>query len=1019
MMDLARFAMEKRLISALFTFLILGGGYYGYKNLPRFEDPEFMIRQAQIITPYEGANAEEVAEEVTEVIEGAIQQIAGVKEIKSLSSIGLSEARVEFSIASTKSRLALQQKFTQLRAKISDTQSRLPPNAGPAVVHDDFGDVYGLYFAITGDGYSLSQLNDYAKALQRELVLVPGVSKVVLSGAAQEVIYVEYAPTRLFGLGLLPEQVAQALKGQNLIASAGAAPAGDLRLAIRPESAIDSVEAIEGLVIADPASGRVHRLRDVANVIRGQKEPAWLRFFRNGQPAVVMGVSGILGGNVVRMGDDVKVRMAELIGDRPIGIDVTPISDQGETVRVSVNGFVSNVLLALAIVVGTLLVFMGLRSGILMGGILLVTVAATLFGMYVFGLHMQRVSLGALIIALGILVDNAIVVVEGTLVQVHQGEDATSAASAIVHKTKWPLLGGTIVGFLAFSPIGFSPDNTGEYAGSLFWTITIALVFSWLIAIWLTPYFCTLLLMPKPMDDNTPKPGEGFILRGYRRFLEGVLRFRWITMALVAVALTFAVALFGLVRPGFFPASTRAQLVVDYLVPEGTDIDRTTADVTEIAAWVRNQEGVRGTNTVVGGGHLRFMLTYSAESASPSYGQILVDVADSTAIEPLLPLILEHIEQKYPDAGAKVWKFSLGPGGGSKIEARFTGPEPTMLRGLAERASAIFAKEGAVGVKDDWRSMVRVVRPRISQPNAKRLGLSQNDISKAFAGNFDGTIIGFYREADELRQIIMRPTKSNRDDVADLNGVQIFSPVTGKYVPVSQVVDAFDVVFENGRLRRVDRSLSITAQADPPLGVLASDLFARVRPRIEAIELPPGYRLQWDGEYGASQEANSGLASTMPFGFGAMVVVVFLLFNAVRQPLIIWLTVPLAFVGVIYGLILTDTPLEFMAILGVLSLTGMLIKNAIVLIDQIDAEIAEGKARMTAIVDAAVSRARPVVLAALTTILGVVPLLWDPFFKSLAIVIICGLSFATVLTLLIVPTFYATFFRVGGGETWK
>lgn len=1015
-MDLARFAIEKRVVSALMTILILVAGYYAYQNLPRFEDPEFVIRQAQIITPYTGASAEEVAEEVTEVIENAIQQLSGVKEIKSVSSIGLSEVTVEFTIASARDRSALHQKFTQLRAKISDTQRSLPPNAGPAIVYDDFGDVYALYFAITGDGYTLSQLNDYAKTLQRQLVLVDGVSKVVLKGAPQQVIYVEYSPARLVNLGLSSGQVAQALEGQNVVTSSGTARAGDLRMTIRPETAIDSVDAIGDLVIANSSNGRTYRLRDIATVSRGVKEPVSQRFFRDGRPAVVIGVSNSIGGNVVTMGDAVKERMAELLSERPIGIDVTPISDQGESVRVSVDDFVGNVILALAIVVGTLLVFMGLRSGILMGGILLVTVAGTLFGMYAFGLDMQRISLGALIIALGMLVDNAIVVVEGTLVRVQKGQSTASAASAVVNQTKWPLLGGTIVGFLAFSPIGFSPDNTGEYAGSLFWTIMISLLFSWLIAVWLTPYFCTLLLKPKPVEEEAPQPTEHFILRGYRRFLERAIRFRWITIALVVGTLASAISLFSLVPPGFFPASTRAQFVVDYFLPEGTDIDRTTADVTEIATWVRGLDGVTGTNAVVGGGHLRFMLTYASESASPAYGQILVDVSDFRDIDALLPVIAGHIEQDFPDARAKVWKFVLGPGGGSKIEARFSGSDPAVLRSLAGQANAILAKEGAIGIKDDWREMVRVVRPRINEAHAKRLGLTQNDISSAIAGHFDGSTIGLYREADELRQIIMRPTKDNRDNVADLNDVQVFSPVTGKYVPVSQVVDAFDVVFENGRMRRIDRTLSITAQADPAPGVLSGDLFERVRPAIEAIELPPGYTFKWDGEYGSSLEANEGLASTMPFGFGAMIIVVILLFNAIRQPVIIWLTVPLAFIGVIYGLILTDTPLEFMAVLGILSLTGMLIKNAIVLIDQTDAEIADGKARMTAIVDAAVSRVRPVVLGVLTTVLGVLPLLWDPFFQSLAVVIVCGLSFATVLTLVIVPTLYAAFFRVRGHE---
>ncbi len=442
----------------------------------------------------------------------------GVDEVKSVSQPGLSTVTVKFTIQSTPGYDELYQRFAQMRAKVSDAQGRLPPNALESQVYDDFGDVYALYYAVTGEGWSLPELHDYAQDLQRELVTVDGVSKVVLSGVQDEVVYVEYVPSRLVELGLTPGQIAQLLEGQNFVIPGGAVVAGELRMEIRPTGGLTSVEALEDLLISDPSSGTSFRLGDVAEVSRG---------------------------------------LAELEPDRPLGIDVMPISDQSVTVKASVDNFVVNVIMALAIVIGTLLVFMGLRSGILMGGILLVTVAGTLFGMYLYGLDMQRISLGALIIALGMLVDNAIVVVEGALVRVQKGESAASASRAIVEQTKWPLLGGTIVGILAFSPIGFSPDNTGEYASSLFWTIAISLLFScspvllfsWLVAVWLTPYFCTLLLKP---DPNARPKGENIILRGYRKLLALAIRVRWITVGLVVALLLSAVAMFSQVPPGFF-----------------------------------------------------------------------------------------------------------------------------------------------------------------------------------------------------------------------------------------------------------------------------------------------------------------------------------------------------------------------------------------------------------------------------------------------------------------------------------
>ena len=411
------------------------------------------------------------------------------------------------------------------------------------------------------------------------------------------------------------------------------------------------------------------------------------------------------------------------------------------------------------------------------------------------------------------------------------------------------------------------------------------------------------------------------------------------------------------------------------------------------------------------------MLSYESENQNSAYGQILVDVENFNQIEDLRADLQGWIDAEYPNANAKVWQFVLGPGGGSKIEARFFGPDPVVLRGLAGQAKNVMRDAGAIAVKDDWREQVQVIRPVINTENARRLGLTQGEISNALNNHLNGARLGVYRERDELRNVIMRPFEADRNDVGGLRDIQVYSQVAGGYIPIAQVVDRFDVEFEAGNLRRIDRKLAITAQGDNPPGVRSGDLFDEVRGPIEEIVLPPGYTLSWEGEYGSSLEANAGLASTMPLGFGAMILVVIFLFNALRQPLIIWLAVPLALIGVIWGLAGSQTPLEFMAILGILSLTGLLIKAAIVLIDETDTQIASGKPRLLASVDSAVSRVRPVVLGVLTTVLGVVPLLWDPFFKSLAVVIICGLSFATILTLIVVPALYAIFFRVGSEET--
>lgn len=1008
---LAQFAINKRLISAISTLLILLVGYMSYNELPRFEDPEFTIRVAQIVTPYPGATADQVSEEVTEVIENALQQLEGVKELKSASTPGLSTVSVEFTLEAASSRNELLERFAQMRAKVSDVQTQLPPDALPSQVYDDFGDVFALYFAIIGDGFSMAEIHDQAKELQRKLAPVEGVSKVSITGAPQEVIYVEFDPAQLIKIGLSPSQIAQVLNGQNVVSPAGSVLAGESRLELRPLAGVGTLDAIENLVISHPQSGSTYQLSDIAEVTRGYKEPATKLLFRDGRPAIGLAISNELGGNVVEMGEAVAERLSLLEAQLPAGIEILTISDQPELVEDSVGDFVMNVVMAIAIVVVTLLLFMGLRSGLMMGGILLVTVAGTLFGMYLFNLDMQRISLGALIIALGMLVDNAIVVVEGTLVRVQKGEDPTKATLAVVKQTQWPLLAGTLVGILAFSPIGFSPDNTGEYAGSLFWTILISLFFSWIVAIWLTPYYCVQFLKaPKAVKDKSK------LLIWFEAMLSKALRLRVLVMSVVGGLFVSAVLGFAMVPPGFFPASTRAQFVLDYQLPQGTDISQTETDIKAIEEHVLTLDGVTSTNVSVGGGHVRFMLVYEAEDQNSGYAQILIDVENYEQVAPLQSELQPWLNENYPQANAKVWQFVLGPGGGSKVEAQFSGPDPVVLRDLASTAKAILTSAGAENVKDDWKEQVRTIRPVVDSENARRLGLTQSDIAKALNTQLVGENIGHFREGEEILPVVMRPHIDNRDDVAELRDVQIFSPNTGEYVPITQVVERFDMVFEPGKLRKIDRELTITAQADNAHGTSSGDLFEQVKEQIEGIELPPGYSLEWKGEYGNSKEANEGLAKTMPLGFGAMALVVIFLFNTVRQPLIIWLTVPLALIGVVWGMVALQTPLEFMAILGVLSLTGMLIKNAIVLVDEIDLQIAGGKARLTSVIEATASRVRPVVLGVLTTVLGVVPLLWDPFFNSLAVVIVCGLTFATILTLVVVPVLYALFFNVGMDE---
>ncbi|EGQ7978399.1 efflux RND transporter permease subunit VexD [Vibrio cholerae] len=1011
-MDIARYTLAKRTSVWVLIALTLIGGYISYLKLGRFEDPEFVIRQAVIVTPYAGATAQEVADEVTDVIEGAVQTLQELKEVKSVSMQGRSEVTVEIKLEFAKSSAQLQQVWDKLRRKVADVQRQLPPGAGASIVNDDFSDVYALFYAVTGEGFSDKQLQDYVDTLRRELVLVPGVAKAATLAEQQEAIFIEMSSERMAEFGLSVERVLQVLQKQSLVTVAGSVDAQQMRIPVIPKSNISSLVDLTNLQVAVGSNNAVVRLGDIANISRGYTEPASMLMRYNGQRAIGFGISNVTGGNVVEMGDAVKARLAELESQRPLGMDLHVISMQSDSVRASVANFIDNLIAAVAIVFVVLLLFMGVRSGVIIGFVLLLTVAGTLCVMLIDDIAMQRISLGALIIALGMLVDNAIVVTDGVLVRFQQdpNADKQQVISEVVNATKWPLLGGTVVGIFAFSAIGLSPSDMGEYAGSLFWVILYSMFLSWVFAVTVTPMLCHDFLRVKPATKEA-KPSK--LVTGYKAVLQWVLSHRVVSCVMLLGTLVAAVWGAQFIPPGFMPESQRPQFVVDVYLPQGSDIGRTEQVVASIEKDVAQKEGITNITSFIGGGGLRFMLTYSPEARNPSYGQLLIDIDDYTKIAPLVGELQNELDAKYPDASIKVWKFMLGRGGGKKIEAGFKGPDSHVLRQLAEQAKAIMHNDpNLIAVQDDWRQQVPVLQPVYSAQEAQRLGLTTQEISAAIAQTLNGRNVGVYREGNDLIPLMVRAPENERHHERAIENSEVFSAQAGRYVPVSQLVDSVDTVYQDALLRRINRMPTILVQADPAPGVMTGDAFNNVREKIEQIELPAGYELIWYGEYKASKDANEGLALSAPYGFAAMILAVVFMFNALRQPLVIWMTAPFAVVGVTIGLIAFQTPFEFMAILGFLSLIGMMVKNAIVLVDQADAEIREGKEAYFAIIDAAVSRARPVLLGAFTTILGVAPLLVDPFFKSMAVTIMFGLLFATILTLVVIPLFYAVLFRV-------
>jgi multidrug efflux pump subunit AcrB len=1013
-MSIAVASIDKPVNTWLIILICLLGGLWALLTIGRLEDPAFTIKEAVVVTPYPGASPLEVEREVTDQLETALQRLPQVKEVRSRSTAGQSQITVE--IRESFGSAELPQVWDEVRRKIGDAQAGLPPGAGPSQVNDDFGDVYGLYYALTAPDYGPADMRDFARTLRQAALQVPGVAKVVIGGLREERIFVEIPQAVLAQLGIDPTTIANALQVQNAVVDSGAVRVGDDYVRIAPSGTFTSVERIENLYLTGPgedgATASTIRLRDIATVRRDYAEVPDRLIRHNGVPAVSLGVSATPGANIVEVGSAVEQALERTVQSLPVGVSLHPIYQQHRVVDEAVGGFIVNLVMSVGTVVLVLCLAMGWRGGVVVGGVLLLTVFGTVLAMKVWGLTMQRVSLGALIIAMGMLVDNAIVVAEGMQVRMRGGMAARAAADRVTGQTQWPLLAATVIGILAFSGIGLSDDATGEMTFSLFMVIAMSLLLSWLLAVTVTPLLASHLFQVGTADEAGQEARGGALLRGYRGVVAQALRLR-VPVIIGLVVLTGAAILgFGFVSQAFFPNSATPIFYVDYWRDQGTDIRATAEDMDGIGVHLRSLEGVTDVTAFVGAGAERMMLVYTPERPNPAYGQFVVRVADRERIPALAAEVSAWLAETHPEAEARTRRITFGPGGGAKIEARFSGPDAIVLRRLADRAGAIFRESGLVEVRSDWRQREPLIAPVIAQDRATAAGVSRQDIGDALAVATVGRRVGLYREGDRLIPIVLRAPAAERDGVGGLQDRQVWSPAASAYVPMSEVVGAFRTDNENAIIRRRDKERTITAQAEPGGEMNTDAAFRAVRPKIEAMDLPDGYRLAWGGEHESATDAQASLARGLPVGFLAMLVITVALFARLRQPLIIWLCVPMAVCGVTVALLATGQPFGFMALLGFLSLSGMLIKNAIVLVDEIDTRIGDGHDRQAAVIEASVSRFTPVILASGTTILGMIPLLTDAFFSAMAVTIMGGLAFATALTLIAVPVLYATFFRI-------
>lgn len=1008
-MDIARYSLTKSVNVWLLALVCIVGGLVALESIGRLEDPAFTIKESMIMTYYPGASAEKVERELTEQIEIALQKMPQLRRLKSTSKPGVSQIRVE--VLPNYDTDQLPQIWDELRKRLSDLTSSLPLGTTVPAVIDDFGDVFGLYYALTAPDFTPYQVREFSRIIRRELLTIDGVAKVDVNGILQEEIVATFDTFQIAGLGLSFPDITQLLDNNLRPFSGGRllVEGKQARLSIADSS--NRLQEIGNLPIVLPGNNASIKLKDIAEIsIQPVEIPDSVMRY-NGEEAITFAVSAKFDVNIVDVGHKVNQKIDELLHSLPAGIEVESLYDQASIVETAVDGFIVNLEVSVLVVTLALCIFMGWRSGVVVGVTLLITVLGTVLFMWLSDLRLQRISLGAMVIAMGMLVDNAIVVAEGMMMRMAKGKSAIEAASFIVKRTQWPLLGATVIGIMAFSGIGLSDDATGEFLFSLFAVVLISLMLSWVFAVSLTPLLGRYFYKVGEQQETETKL-SGFSL-GYLSFLKQALRFRWISL-IVLIAITIsAYASFGLIKQGFFPPSNAPVFFINYWSPQDRDIRTTAENMMQGESIILDDEAVTSVASFVGRGAERFTLLYGPEMPNESYGLFFVRVANAEDIPAVAKSLTDKLKAVDPDGRFYPKVIQFGPAAPAKLETRISGPDPTILRNLAQQVKNIYFDDSLIGsVRDDWREKGIILTPQYDEITAGLAGVSRSDFSQAIQFASSGLQIGQLQSGDYLYPIIAKSRAQDTPDMSDIKNSMVWSSSQRRYIPFQQVSSDIKYQSEELLIQRRDRVRTITVSAEPGADETAGAAFTRVQGQIENITLPMGYSIEFGGEYESANEAQEALGKGLPLGFLVMFLISVVLFGRVRQPLIIWLIVPMAIVGVVAGLLAADLPFGFMSLLGFLSLFGMLIKNAIVLLEEIDLQIAEGKPPLLGLIEASVSRLRPVALAAITTILGVLPLLFDPFFADMSVTIMGGLAFATLLTLVAVPVFYSLLYRI-------
>ncbi|MFC4159995.1 efflux RND transporter permease subunit [Chitinimonas lacunae] len=1006
--NLSEWALKHQQLVLYFMVVFMLAGLFAYQKLGQKEDPEFTFKAMVVRAFWPGASAKEVELQVLDKLEKKLQEVPEIDYTRSYAKAG--EAQIIISLREDVRGATVPETWYQVRKKVGDIRHTLPQGVVGPFFNDEFGDTFGNLYAFTADGFSYAELKGFVDMARTEFLRIPEVHKVDLVGEQEEKIFIETSNAKLAALGLDPQLIFQTLRATNAMEAAGVVQTGPERIALRVSGEFDTVESIQNIGIR--TGNRVVRLGDVARVWRGYTDPPTFKMRFNGQEAIGVAISMKKGGDVIRLGESLNETVRRIRGELPIGIEIHAVSDQPHVVKHSIKEFMKSLLEAVAIVLVVSFLSLGWRTGVVVALSIPLVLAMTFLAMYAFGIDLQRISLGALIIALGLLVDDAIIAVEMMALKLEQGWDRVRAATFAYTSTAFPMLTGTLITAAGFMPVGLAKSGAGEYTVSIFQVVGISLMLSWVVAVVFTPYLGYKLLPEMKHHGEEHDVYQGRFYVAFRRIVTWCITYRKTVIVATVLAFVAAVALFKLVPKQFFPASNRPELMVDLWLPQAATYEMTEREVKTFEARLKGDPNIVSVTSYVGSGSPRFYLPLDQQLPNLNFGQLTVMTRDEHVREEVLRKITELFEREFPLVRGRVTRLENGPPVGYPVQFRVSGPDEAKLRPMADRVAEIMRGDSHIRhVNTDWSERVKVMRLEIDQDKARALGITSQQVAVAMQNSLTGVTLTQFRESDKNIDVIGRLERNERTDLNNLKDAKIHLG-GGRFVPLSQVAH-LRLESEESIIWRRNRVPTISVRADVE-GAQAPDVTARLWPQLEAYAktLPLGYRIEIGGTAESSVKSQKSIMVVMPLMLLTVMTLLMFQLQNISKAILVLLTAPLGMIGVSAILAAFQVPFGFVAQLGVIALAGMIMRNSVILVDQIDQDVGQGEHLWHAIIESAVRRFRPIMLTAAAAILAMIPLTRSTFWGPMAWSIMGGLLVATVLTLLFLPALYAAWYRV-------